>query len=299
MLLCEPNLSEGRDDERIGRLVGAIEGADVELLHASSDPDHHRLVLAYRGDPLSVLAASVALAERAIAEIDLREHRGAHPRVGALDVVPFVRSGAVSEREALDTCTAFAREIAARGLPVFFYERAARDPRRRALPDVRRGEFEGLSERMRGPSGAPDVGPACPHPTAGAVITGVRDPLVRFNVNLSTTDLEPARRIARAIRASSGGLPGVRALGIPLHARGLTQVSMNVTRYRDTALSTALARVFDEADALGVEIAGTEAIGPIPRDALDGLDRDALDLSMSEDQVLDLADAHTEISDEA
>ncbi len=289
MLLCEPNVSEGRDPDRISRLVeSVVRTAGVDLLHRSADPDHHRLVLGYSGSADAVLSATVALAEVAFEEIDVRVHEGVHPRLGALDVVPFVVDDEVSEASALGTCRTFAREVGALGVPVFFYERAAASPARRALPAVRAGQFEGLAKKMQDPLWAPDEGPAIPHPTAGAVIAGVRGPLVRFNINLATSDVAPARRIAATVRASSGGLPHVRALGITLKRRGLTQVTMNLTRYRETRLSAVIDRVLEEAEREDVTVAGSEAIGLIPRDALDGIDRDALNLEMSEDQIVDL-----------
>lgn len=289
MLLCEPNISEGRDPDRISRLVESVRASSgVELLHASADPDHHRLVLAYRGEPDAVMRATVALAEVAFSEIDLRTHVGVHPRVGALDVVPFVRSSNTSEACALEACREFGREIGARGVPVFFYERSATSVERSALPAVRAGQFEGLQEKMKDPAWKPDEGPPTPHPSAGAVITGVREPLVRFNVNLASSDPSTARNIAAIIRASSGGLPHVRALGIPLERRGQSQVTINLTRYRETPLALVVDRVLEEAQRAGVAVVGTEAIGLIPRDALDGIDAEALNLEMVEDQIVDI-----------
>lgn len=285
-LLCEPNVSEGRDAARMDALAGAVSSTPgVRLIHRSSDPDHHRMVLAYVGGPDAVVEASTRLAREAFDRIDLREHRGRHPRLGALDVVPFVALGGLSEETALSACRTFGAWVGELGVPVFYYERAATSPARRPLPAVRAGGFEGLVARMRDPSWAPDEGPPAPHPTAGAVIAGVRGPLVRFNVNLETPDAGPAREIARTIRESGGGLPRVRALGFELSRRGLAQVSMNLTDFRTTSLAEAFSAVSREAAERGLRIAGVELIGPVPAAALEGVPTRILDV-VDPDQVL-------------
>ena len=277
-LLCEPNVSEGRDPDRIRRLADSLSEAPVDLVHCSADPDHNRMVLAYRGEPDHVVAATVALARAAFEEIDLRLHEGRHPRVGALDVVPFVAEAGDDEAEDLASgaCRKFGRAVGALGVPVFFYERSASAPHRRPLPAVRRGGFEGLAEKMERTEWRPDEGPPVPHPSAGAVIAGVRHPLVRFNVNLADPDPSAAITIAAAIRESSGGLPNVRALGLALTRRSLSQVTMNLTDYRVTSLARAYEAVRERAAAAGVEIAGVEVIGPIPQAALAGVGPDIM-----------------------
>lgn len=286
VLLCEPNVSEGRDPDRMDALAGAVEGTPgVRLIHRSADPDHHRMVLAYLGEPGAVVEASRRLAREAFARIDLREHRGRHPRLGAVDVVPFVALGGLPGPEALAACRAFGEWVGGLGIPVYYYERSATAPGRRALPAVRGDGFEGLPARIEDPAWHPDEGPAEVHPTAGAVITGVRSPLVRFNVNLATRDPGPAREIARAIRQSAGGLPDVRALGFELPSRSLTQVSMNLIDYRSTSPAEAYAAVRREARSRGIAIAGVEVIGPIPREALEGAPADILD-AIDDEQVL-------------
>ena len=290
-LLCEPNVSEGRDPARIERLCAAVTSTEgVRLLHRSADPDHHRMVLAYVGAPAAVIEATRRLAARAFEEIDLGTHRGAHPRGGALDVVPFVALGDLPGEAALAACRSFGGWVGGRGVPVYYYERAATRPERRALPGVRADGFEGLSARMADPAWAPDEGPPRPHPSAGAVITGVRDPLVRFNVNLDTKDVRHAHEIAAGVRGAAGGLPGVRALGFALPRRGLTQVSMNLTDHRATPIAVAYARVLAEARARGIAVAGTEIIGPVPRQALEGLDGRILD-QLEEHQTLESREA--------
>lgn len=287
MLLCEPNICEGRDPERIEALTRTVADEGVEVVHASADADHHRMVLAYRGAPDRVVAATTALVSRAAAEIDLRDHRGVHPRIGVVDVIPFVPLEGSSEEEALAACRAVGRWVGEAGIPVFYYEAAATAEHRRALPAIRSGQFEGLTEKMQRAEWAPDEGPDEPHPTAGALVVGVRGPLVRFNVNLETEDLEPARRIAARIRESGGGLPRVRALGLSLASRGLTQVSMNLTDFEVTGLAIVYDRIKTEAEALGVSLADAELIGPVPRRALEGVETEAMGLDVPDIQILD------------
>lgn len=260
----------------------------MELLHRSADPDHHRMVLAYRGSPPVVVQATIALAAAVYAEVDLRRHRGRHPRIGALDVVPFVRGPGCPEVDALGASRSFAEWAAARSIPVFLYERAATNPDRTSLPAIRSGQFEGLAGKLSDPEWRPDLGPSAPHPSLGAVVVGVRGPLVRFNVNLDTEDPGPARRIAAAIRESGGGLRHVRALGVSLRRRGLTQVSMNLTRYAVTGIDAVYQRVADGAQTEGVALAGCEFIGPVPAEAIRGLDPARLDADLEPDQILEL-----------
>ena len=188
--------------------------------------------------------------------------------------------------------SAFGRWAGDQGVPVFYYERCASSPERGSLPRIRSGQFENLAAKMREPEWGPDEGPASPHPSAGATVVGLRDPLVRFNVNLDTQDPAPAREIASGIRESGGGLPHVRALGIVLARRGLTQVSMNLTRHEVTSLDRTFDRVEREAANLGVSLAGSELIGPVPRTALEGVDLDRLGVAVRADQVLDLTRVH-------
>ncbi len=265
ILLCAANVSEGRDAETVEAVAEAVRAhPDVVLLDYSSDPDHHRSVFSFAGPPAAVLGAARALATAAFERIDMARHRGEHPRLGAVDVVPFVPVRGISLEEAVETARAFGRFVGERGIPVYYYEAAARRAERRSLPSLRVGQYEGLAERLRDPEWAPDEGPARFDARAGAVVTGAREPLLAFNVNLRTEDLRVAERIARAVRHADGGFRYVRAIGVALRTRGMVQVSMNLVRPTDTPPGRVLDAVRVEAARYGVAVAETELIGPVP-----------------------------------
>ncbi len=265
---CVPNVSEGRRREVIDRLAAAIEAVPgVRLLDRTSDPDHNRSVFTFAGAPDVVAVAALALVRAAYAEIDLRSHVGAHPRMGAVDVIPFVPLAGVT----MDDCVALAKDVGLRiatehDVPVYYYARAASRPDRVRLPDVRKPQFEGLGAVI-GTTHVPDAGPSRVHPTAGAVVVGARPPLIAFNIELATADVEIAKRIAKEIRESSGGLPAVQALGFALTDPPRAQVSLNLLDHTVTSL----ARVWDEVElrarAAGVGILRGELIGLLPLDA--------------------------------
>ena len=270
LIECVPNVSEGRRPEVLTAIADAIRRVDgVRLLDVSSDAAHHRSVFTFAGEAAPVSRAALAVFEAALPAIDLRLHRGGHPRLGAVDVVPFIPLGGATMAE----CVGLARQTAAIvserfRIPVFLYEEAASSDVRRNLANIRRGEFEGLAEKMTDPGWAPDFGPPRPHPSAGATAIGARAPLIAFNVNLATNDLAIAKAIAATIRESSGGLPGVKALGVALGHRGIVQVSMNVTN----AERAPLVRVFDEvrreAERRHVGVLESEIVGLVPEAAL-------------------------------
>jgi len=282
---CVPNVSEGRRRDVIDRLAGAIRGvAGVRLLDQTSDVDHNRSVFTFAGDAEAVARAAHALVDATFREVDLRTHTGEHPRLGAVDVIPFVPLAGVT----MDDCVALAhrvgREIAERHqVPVFFYAKAALRPDRVRLPDIRKPQFEGLAELLA-TTHAPDAGPARLHATAGAVVVGARPPLIAFNVELDTTDLKLAQRIAKEIRESSGGLPAVQAKGFLLTDPPRAQVSMNLLDHTTTSLVTVWREVEQRASAAGVRVLRGELIGLMPLDAalqvtagalrLDGFTRD-------------------------
>ena len=274
MIEAVPNLSEGRRVEVVRAAVEAIEAVSgAWVLDWSSDASHNRSVITMAGEADPLHEAILRLFDAAVARIDLRRHSGAHPRIGAVDVVPFVPLGGTPMEVCIELARATGRDVAERlQVPVLLYEAAATAPDRRRLEHVRRGQFEGLEAKLAQPSWQPDYGPPRPHPSAGATAIGAREPLVAFNVDLASDDLDLARRIARTVRASGGGLPHVKAIGVRLSSprRNRVQVSMNLTDYRRTPLSVALASVNREAAREGVRIAGTELIGLAPRDAIDG-----------------------------
>lgn len=272
LLETVPNLSEGRRPEVVARLAAAASsGPGVRLLDFSSDPDHNRSVLTLAGEPEGLHQGLLALYEAAIAEIDLNRHQGVHPRIGAVDVTPFVPLGDTPMEVAVAAANRLAPVVARLGLPVYLYERAARRPERTLLADIRRGGFEGLAARLADPAWAPDFGPPHPHPTAGATVIGARFFLIAFNAVLATADVSVARAIARRVRESGGGLPAVRAMGVHLASRDLAQVSMNLVDYRRTPILTALRRVEAEAAAMGTGVIETEVIGLIPEAAVRGV----------------------------
>ena len=268
---CVPNFSEGRRKEVVDAIAKSIASVPgVRLLDTEMDPNHNRCVITFVGDRNAVAEAAFQGAMSAVARIDMNHHRGEHPRVGALDVLPFVPISGVT----MDDCVALANSVGKRiadelQVPVYLYEAAATRPDRKALPDVRRGEFEGLKVAIEtDPERKPDFGPAKLHPTAGACIVGARPVLIAWNVNLGTKDVTIAKRIAKAIRESDGGLPAVRAKGFELADRGLVQVSMNMTDYRKTSLVQAFEAIRELATKEHVEIVESEIIGLVPLDAV-------------------------------
>jgi glutamate formiminotransferase len=268
-LECVPNVSEGRRPEVVARLLSALASVPgVLVLDASSDPDHNRSVLTLAGEPEALHAGLLALYTAALEEIDLTRHRGVHPRVGAVDVTPFVPLAGASMPLAVAAAERLGAALAEHfGLPVYLYERAARRPERRLLADIRRGGFEGFGAKIASPAWAPDFGPARVHPTAGVTVVGARDFLIALNAVLATGDVGIARAVARRVRESGGGLPALRAIGVPLPSRSLAQVSMNLVDYRRTSIWTALRAVAREAAALGAQVLETELIGLVPEEA--------------------------------
>lgn len=267
---CVPNFSEGRNEDTLRALAAAVTAVPhVILLDQQRDHDHHRSVLTFVGAPESVAEAALALARVAVERIDLRRHQGAHPRVGAMDVVPFVPIRGVT----MEDCAELARRVGERigtklGIPVFLYERAASRPERAPLENIRRGGLEGLAARMRETAWRPDFGPCALHPSAGATVVGARPILIAYNVNLQTQNLAIATAIAKKVRESGGGLPCVKAIGVELTSRRLVQVSMNLADFDATPLYVAFEAVRHEAAERHVQIAGSEVIGLIPQRAL-------------------------------
>jgi glutamate formiminotransferase len=287
---CIPNVSEGRRPEIVERLADAIRAVPgARLLDHSSDPSHNRSVFTLAGEAEPLRRAVLAIFEHAVAAIDLRAHRGEHPRLGAVDVVPFVPIEGVT----MDDCIALAKQVGGDvaqrfGIPVYLYEDASNNPLRKNLEDIRRGEFEGLPAKMASPGWAPDFGPAQPHPSAGASVIGARMPLIAYNINLDTDRLEVAKKIAAAIRHSSGGFRYVKAMGVKVDDRNLAQVSMNLTNYQKTPIFRVFEMVKREAARYGVSILESEVVGLVPAAALVSTAEFYLQLErFSGDQILE------------
>lgn len=289
MMECVPNISEGRDLEKVERIVETVRAyPGVTLLDYSSDPDHNRSVITYLGEPQKVVEATLALCERAYAEIDMRTHKGGHPRMGAVDVIPFIPLGELTTEEAVSYAHVLGETIGALGVPVYFYEDAATRLERRNLADVRRGEYEGLAEKLASPGWEPDAGPGAFNARSGATVVGVRFPLVAFNVNLGTSDLAVAKRIADAVRNVRGGYRNVKAMGLALKDQGQVQVSMNMVNYRETPIHRVVETIRFEAARHGVPITGCELIGLAPLAAFEETIRHYLQIhGFTADQIIE------------
>ena len=267
---CVPNFSEGRDREKIEKLADVFRGIwGVKLLDYSGDSDHNRSVITVVGEPEAMKHAVIEVIGKAVELIDLTKQSGQHPRMGAVDVVPFIPIKNVSMDEAVAISREVAKEVAERyGVPTFLYETSASAPHRENLANVRRGEFEGLMTKMKLPEWKADYGPASPHPTAGAIAIGARKPLIAYNINLSTNNIEIASAIAKKVRYSGGGLRYCKAIGVELKERNVSQVSMNLTDYTITSIYQVHEMVRMEAQRYGVNIIGSEIIGLVPMAAL-------------------------------
>ncbi|WP_043884131.1 glutamate formimidoyltransferase [Caldanaerobacter subterraneus] len=267
---CVPNVSEGRDQEKISELIKEVVSTEgVKLLDYSSDKDHNRTVITFVGDKEGVKEAAFKLIKKASEIIDMRYHKGEHPRIGAVDVVPFVPVKNVTMEE----CVQIARELGERvgkelNIPVYLYEEAATTPERKNLENIRRGEYEGFFEKIKQPEWKPDFGPSEMNPKSGATVIGARNFLIAFNVNLGTNDIEIANKIAKAVRFSSGGYRYVKAMGVELKERGIVQVSMNLTDFNKTPIYRVFETIKAEASRYGVNVVGSEIIGLVPSKAL-------------------------------
>ncbi|MDX9787555.1 MAG: glutamate formimidoyltransferase [Desulfobacterales bacterium] len=270
LMECVPNFSEGRDLEKIDRIVAPFRGKPkVKLLDYQRDEDHNRLVVTVIGEPDALKICLLDAVAQAISLIDMRAHRGQHPRMGAVDVVPFVPIRNMSMAEAVDFSKQVGKELADRfSLPVFLYEASAANPARSNLADIRKGEFEKMPEKLTMDAWKPDFGPVAVHPTAGVTAVGARNPLVAFNVFLTTQDIAIARKIAKAVRHKDGGLRFCKAMGVAVEARRQVQVSMNMTDFSQTPLYRVLELIRAEAKRFGVTVSGSEIVGLVPMAAL-------------------------------
>jgi len=272
LLECVPNISEGRDQSRIALIAEEVKKSKgVKLLDLSSDRDHNRSVFTFIGEPEAVKDSALALALKAVELIDMREHQGAHPRLGAVDVVPFIPIQGIEMEEAIRVSREFGKELGKRGISVFFYEEAATRPERKDLPSIRKGEYEGLREKLKDPQWRPDEGPTSFNPKSGATVAGARFPLIAYNVNLKTIDIAIAKEIAKKIRFKDGGFPHVRAMGVDLREKGMVQVSMNLTNYRATNIPRVYEFIREEALKRAVEVDSSEIVGLVPLAALEAI----------------------------
>ena len=267
---CVPNFSEGRDHEVIEEIVGEIKAVKgVKLLDYSSDESHNRSVVTFIGEPGPVKEAAFRSAKKAAELIDMSKHEGGHPRMGATDVIPFVPVAGIDMQECVEIANEVAQQLAGElKIPVYLYEEAAKRPERKNLSDVRRGQYEGLIEAIKEPGREPDFGPAEVSLRAGVTAVGARPPLIAYNINLDTADVEIAKKIARTIRGSSGGFPTIKGLGIYIEETGQAQVTINVCDYKKVALHRVFELVKLEAARYGVKVTDSEIVGLTPMEAL-------------------------------
>jgi len=270
LIECVPNFSEGRRAEVVQEIVGAITAVQgIRVLDRSSDASHNRSVITFVGDPMAVKKAAFTAAQKAAELIDMEQHRGEHPRMGATDVIPLIPVSGVSMEDCIALARELGREIGEKlQIPVYLYEEAAALPERKNLAAVRRGEYEGLKKAIEKPHRHPDFGPLRLHPTAGATAVGARPPLIAYNINLDSSDVNIARKIARSIRGSNGGYPSIKALGVLIKESNRAQVTINVCNYRHVPLSRIFETVKSEAARYGVGVSGSEVIGLLPMEAL-------------------------------
>ncbi len=290
ILECVPNISEGRDKKLVSDVLLSLDGfKSVKCLDVSSDEDHNRSVITLIGPPEEVPRAMLALAISAIERIDMRTHQGSHPRIGAVDVVPFIPIRGMEMSEVVEIAHAFGRRLGEKAnIPIYFYEEAALREDRRNLADVRRGQYEGLEEKLQHADGKPDAGVTAFNPKSGATIVGARPPLIAFNVNLKTQDKTVADAIARAVRYKTGGFKAVKAMGVSLKEKGLVQVSMNLVNYQETPIHRVVETIRFEAARYGVAVTECELIGLAPLAALEEIIRFYLQIpGFSVDQIIE------------
>jgi len=265
-----PNFSEGRREEIVRQIMAQAEGVqDVWILDWSMDTDHNRSVVTLVGSPEPLLEVLFRMTKKAMELIDMRTHKGEHPRMGATDVIPLVPVMNITMEECVELSKRLGERIGQElNIPVFLYERSATAPHRENLADIRKGEFEGFFEKIKDPRWKPDFGPEEVHPTAGVTAVGAREYLIAFNVNLGTTRIEIAEKIARAVRHISGGYKYVKAIAVDLKEKGMVQVSMNMTNYKKSPLFRVFETIKREAERYGVPVVGTEIIGMVPMQAM-------------------------------
>jgi len=270
ILECVPNFSEGRDKEKLERIVDEVRKQEgIKLLDYSMDKDHNRSVVTFVGEPDQVIETAFNACKKAAELIDLRTHKGEHPRMGATDVIPLIPIKNISMQECVEYSKKLAKRIGEElNIPVILYEKSASRPEREDLAVIRKGEFEGMFEKLKQEEFKPDFGPDKPHESAGVTAVGARMPLIAFNVNLNTNNLDIAKKIAKAVRGKSGGFKYCKALGFELKERNIVQVSMNMVDYTKTPLYRVFQLIENEANRYGVNVIGSEIVGLVPMNAL-------------------------------
>jgi len=288
---CVPNFSEGRDQKKIQAIAEAARGRPkVKVLDVEWDKDHHRSLVTLVGEPESIFEAVWAMILQAVALIDMEKHQGEHPRIGAVDVVPFIPVAKVSMEECVELAKKLGKRVGEElSLPVYLYEAAATKPERVNLANVRKGDYEGLKKEIKtNPERKPDFGPAKMHPTAGAMVVGARKFLIAYNVNLDTQDVEVAKEMAKLIREKDSGFPAVKALGFEIKDKGYVQVSINLCDFEQTNMDKVFRKIKSEAEKRGVKVLGSEIYGMVPKAALEGLNLDELQLiDFKKEQILE------------
>lgn len=274
ILMAEVNISEGTDNDVINQVKEAFLSVDgIEVVDIDSDKDHNRTVFTYKGSPENVLESTKRLAKKAVELIDMTKHKGSHPRMGAVDVVPFIPVREMTTEDCVEIAKEFGKYLGGLGVPVYFYEDAQEKEYRKSLPKIRKGQYEALEEKMKDEAWAPDEGPKEFNPKSGATVTGARFPLVAFNINLDTEDLDLGKEIVKSVRAAAGGYTFVRAIALYLEDQKQVQVSMNMINYEKTPIHRVFETIKSEANRYNVNIVDTELVGPVPLAAL----RDILD----------------------
>lgn len=265
-----PNYSEGRDEQKINLIVSEIKNTpNTRIVDVQYNSDYNRAVITFVGTPDAVLKANIEAAKKAIEVLDMNKHKGQHPRIGAVDVVPFVPAQNVSMEECIDLSIKFAEEMSREGIPIYLYEESARKMERKNIDNIRKGEYENLKETIKiDPERKPDYGPSKFHPTAGVIITGARNPLISFNINLGTKDVKIAKKVAKAIHLHSGGLANIKAMGTELKNRDYVQVGISNINFRKTPLYRQMELVRIEADRYGVPVISSELVGVLPLEAI-------------------------------
>ena len=274
ILMAEVNISEGTNLELIEEVKKAFLSVDgIEVVDIDSNEDHNRTVFTYKGSPDNVLQATKNLAKKAVELIDMTKHKGSHPRMGAVDVVPFIPVKEMTIEECVEIAKDFAKYLGSIGVPVYLYEDAQEKEYRKALPKIRKGQYEALEEKMQDEQWQPDEGPKEFNKKSGATVTGARFPLVAFNINLDTDDLDIGKKIVKSVRAAAGGYTYVRAIALKLEERNQVQVSMNMINFEKTPIHRVYETIKSEANRYNVNVVDTELVGPVPLPAI----RDVLD----------------------